>query len=579
MRRSGNRDRYCLTFPRCLVDSPGYEVGRVKLAFRGYFVLAVAVLLAVSSAALAADYPRRVAIAPFTILGSQEEIWQTVEILPRLLSSRLMAMTGAEVLLLSPQETSPADAAKRAGMPLLLKGTVAKLGAGYSIDLTVTDLADGKTAGAFFTAAGTQDDIIPRLGDLAADVSEKIFGVKGARAHAPSPAAQPQAAPPAVSVPAVAPAPVPSGAPGATAAAQAAPAAAPTPAQTAAPAKDWIPSSIQRAGQSDKIADEIYGVVAGDVDDEGNGEVVAYGKNTIYIYRVQGTEVLPYTRISRSRDHHFLNVEAVDLDGDGKKEILVTDLVKEMDLIQSFVLKRTGDVYEEAAGKIPYFLVVLPDWMGKTVVAGQHQGNENPFRGKIVMLRWDGKGFAEGDPLPQNTDILPLSQGVLGLSSARFEKESRLIYTDETSRLRIVDDKGESQYKSSRGYGSSVDFFEWGPYIQIDGRRKPYPLRKAARVAPGGRELPLVLIPEAKEGLLGMVGGVYESTRLVLLQWDGGDFQEKAGTPGSGQFLSGADFLSPSGLRRGGKVVASVIEKTGVAWREQISRLDLFQLE
>ncbi|HBX43559.1 MAG TPA: hypothetical protein DEH27_07085, partial [Deltaproteobacteria bacterium] len=231
-------------------------------------------------------------------------------------------------------------------------------------------------------------------------------------------------------------------------------------------------------------------------------------------------------------------------------------------------------------GKIPYFLVVLPDWTGKTVVVGQHQGFDNPFRGKIVTLRWDGKGLAEGDPLPQNTDILPLSQGVLGLSSARFGEESRLIYTDETSRLRIVDAKGESQYKSSRSlYGSNIDFFEWGPYIEIEGRRKPYPLRKAVRVAPGGGELPLVLIPEVKAGLLGVVSGVFESTRLVLLQWDGGDFQEKAGTPTSGQFLSGADFLSTSGLRRGGKVVASVIEKTEAAWRDKISRLDLFILE
>jgi hypothetical protein len=551
-------------------------VGRVRIALRSFFVLTVAILLAVSSAASAADYPRRIAIAPFAILGPQEEIRQTVEILPRLLSSRLMAMTGAEVLLLSPADTPPADAAKRAGMPLLLKGTVAKLGAGYSIDLTVTDLATGSMAGAFFTAANTQDDIIPRLGDLAGDVSEKLFGVKAARAYAP---------PPAASVPPVAPVPLPSGAPGTTAAAaQPAPAPSPAPAATAAPEGPWVPSSFKRAGQSERITDEIYGVVAGDVDDEGNGEVVAYGKTTIYLYRVKGTELLPYTRISRPLKHHFLNVEAVDLDGDGKKEILVTDLVAEMDLIQSFVLKRKGDVYEEVAGKIPYFLVVLPDWGGKTVVAGQHQGgawqeNESPFQGKIVTLRWDGKGLVEGDPLPQNTDILPLSQGVLGVSSARFGEESRLIYTDETLRIRIVDAKGEPQYKSEPRYGPALDFFEWGPYIQIEGRRKPYPLRKAARVAPGERESPLVLIPEGKASLAGVVGGYYESTRLVLLEWDGGNFVEKAGSQSSGQLLSGADFLSPSGLRRGGKVIASVIEKTGTAWRDKISRLELFLLE
>src|SRR3990170_3685828 len=58
--------------------------------------------------------------------------------------------------------------------------------AGYSIDVTVSDLSTGQTAGAFFVAAATVDEIIPRLADLASDISEKIFGVK--TAHRPPPA-------------------------------------------------------------------------------------------------------------------------------------------------------------------------------------------------------------------------------------------------------------------------------------------------------------------------------------------------------------------------------------------------------
>jgi hypothetical protein len=104
-------------------------------------------------------------------------------------------------------------------------------------------------------------------------------------------------------------------------------------------------------------------------------------------------------------------------------------------------------------------------------------------------------------------------------------------------------------------------------------------LRKAVRVAPGGGESPLVLIPEVKKGLLDVTKGSYDSTRLVLLQWEGGDFSEKAGTKSSNHFLSGADFLSPSGLRRGGKVVASAIEQMGGFMKDKISRLLLFQLE
>jgi len=329
--------------------------------------------------------------------------------------------------------------------------------------------------------------------------------------------------------------------------------------------------------QSDRIPDEIFGVVAGDIDSEGNGEVIAYGTRTLYLYRVKGKEILPYTRVSKTINDHIASIDTIDLDGDGKKEILVTNVVGES--FQSFVLKRKGDVYEEVAAKIPYFLVVLPDWMGKPVVVGQREGIDVPFLGRIVPLRWDGNGFTAGEPFSQNTDILPLSKGIPGLSSARFDEEWRLIYTDETSRLRIVDSGGKSTYKSLDLYGTAMDYFEWGPYNELDGRKPQYRLRKGVRVAPGGGKFPLVMIPEVKKGILDIVQGFYDSTRLVLLQWDGGEFVEKAGSASSSHFLSAADFLSPSGLKRGDMVVASTIEQMGGITKSKISRLILFRLE
>jgi hypothetical protein len=555
------------------------ECGMRKVAPGFRFVLALLFLSAVSSVALAADYPRRIAIASFAILGSHEDIRQTVDIIPRLVSSRLMAMTGAEVLVLPPGDVSPEDAAKKAGLPLLLKGSVAKLGAGYSIDVTVTDLTTGQMAGAFFAAAATEDEIILRLGDLAADISEKMFGVKAARAYAAPPVSYPAAAPPPTAPPAV-----PSGA-AATAPAVSQPEPAPAAPDTLR--SGWIPSSITKVAQSDGITDELYGVVAGDIDSEGNGEVIAYGKQTIYVYRVKEEEIIPYTRVSRTIHDHILSLDAVDLDGDGGKEILVTNVTKlggegshaADESLASFVLKRKGDVYEEVAGKIPYFLAVLPDWMGKPVVVGRREGMDVPYQGKIVPLRWDGKGFIAGEPFPQDTNILPLSDGLAGISSARFDKEWRLVYTDAESRIRILNDEGKSRYKSRALYGSGLDYFEWGPYDEFEGRRKRYLLNKGVRVAPGGETDPLVLTTEVKKGMIDIVQGSYDDTRLVVLQWDGGDFLEKAGTKPTTHFISGSDFLSASGLKRGDRVVASVIEQIGSAFKGKISRLHLYRLE
>jgi len=529
-------------------------------------VLIASCVLASPVTATAAGYDRRIAIAPFASL-TKEDIGGTVSVLPRLLASRLMALAGADVLLLPAGGKSPEEEARGAKYPLLLQGTISKLGKGYSIDVAVTDLSAGKLAGAFFTAAATEDDIIAQLGVLSGEIAEKLFDVQGAiRAVSPAP-------PPAASA-SVPVAPVAIGGVAAAASPQAAPAAAspPVPAPTTL-AAGWSPSSIKRVGESGKILDEVYGVVTVGTDAEGNALVAAHGKTTLYLYRVKGTEISLFTRISKPMDHHILGVCAIDIDGDGSREILVTDLVNET--VASFVLKKKGDAYQEVAGGIRYFLAVLPDWTGKPVLVGQYQGIDTPFQGRIGTLRWDGKGFAEGEKLPQDTDILPLSSGLPGLSSARFGKEWRLIYTDENSYLRVLDAGGKSQYRSTGQYGSTPDFFEWGPIVQIEGRRKGFPVRNPVRVAAGGGEAPLVLIPEIKTGVLGTVS----STRLVLLQWDRGEFTEKASTQSSNRFLTGADFLSMDAFGKGGKIVASEIEKSGSTFGDKISRLLLFQAE
>jgi len=238
---------------------------------------AVLLLCSVSASpvpASAAGYARRIAIAPFASL-MKEDIGATVSVLPRLLASRLMALSGADVVLLPAGGKAPEEQAREAKVPLLLQGTVSKLGKGYSVDTTVTDLETGKTAGAFFAVAATEDDIIAQLGVLSGEIAEKLFGVQGAIRAAAPPA--PVAASPAPSmVPAPAGIPSIGGAPVAVA-----PASPPAPVP-ATPDEGWTPSSLKKVGQSDKIADELYGVVALDPGAEGESEIVAWGSNVLY---------------------------------------------------------------------------------------------------------------------------------------------------------------------------------------------------------------------------------------------------------------------------------------------------------
>ena len=533
-------------------------------------VLLLSCFLASPVPASAAGYSRRIAIAPFTSL-TKEDIGGTVSVLPRLLASRLMALAGADVVLLPAGGKVLEEAAKEAKVPLLLQGTVSKVGKGYSVDTTVTDLETGKTAGAFFAAAATEDDIIAQLGVLSGEIAEKLFGVQGA-IRATSPPAPITASPAPVMVPA------PGGIPSIGGAAVAAALVSPPAPVPATPAEGWAPSSIKKVGQSDKIADEIYGVVAGDVDADGNGEVVTWGRHTIYIYRVKGDEILPYTRISRSIQNHFLNVDAVDLDGDGKKDLVVTNL--EGDRLTSFVLLRKGDGFVETSGTTRHHLAVLREWNGKTIVAGQRGGIGDPFQGKIYAMKWDGKALSEGEPLPLNASILPVSGGgVYSLSTWPSAKDGRWLYVDVEEKLRVLDAEGKSVYKSKDNFGAAADGFEYGEINRLESRYPTLPLRRPPRAIAGPKGEPLVVVTEIRKGPLQKLIGAIESSRVVMLQWDGGGFTERAASPKSDFFYTGLDLLPTGGLRRGGRIIASVIEQSGSAFKDKGSRLVLLQVE
>ena len=187
-----------------------------KIATGAGAALVILSVVSIPRIAVSAEYARRIAIAPFANLTGQEEIKPVVSVLPRLLSTRLMALAGAEVVLLPPGEKSAEEGARDARAVFLLHGTVSKLGKGYSIDTTVTDLSSGKSAGAFFAAAASEDDIIPQLGVMSGEIVDKVFGVRPpapVAAAAPAPAAQ--AATASRPSPVLGPAPpAPAGSPG-----------------------------------------------------------------------------------------------------------------------------------------------------------------------------------------------------------------------------------------------------------------------------------------------------------------------------------------------------------------------------
>jgi len=539
-----------------------------KLAIGAGVALLLLTLLPALPPAAAGEYPRRIAIAPFVNLTGQDEIKPVVAVLPRLLSTRLMALAGAETFLLPPGGKSPDEAAKEAKAPLLLQGTVSKLGKGYSIDTTVTDVSAGTSAGAFFVGAATEDEIIPQVGTLAADMAEKLFGVKSARP-------QPPPAPAAASaVPAPAPAaPAPAAAPAAVAATAPRAAASAPPAPAEAPSGPWDPRKITRVAMSDKIVGEIYRVAVGDVDGDGQPEIVATGGRSVWFFKIKGNEVVPFppNRIERGLADHLLNVEIFDADGDGKAEIFVTDLVNER--LRSFVLKYRNNTFEVAVSDIPYYIAVLSDVDGKPALVGQSAGLEDIFSRTVSIL-----GYANGKVTAGKSLGPSLEAGVFGLNALAVGKEGKYVYVDADEHLRLWDAKGKTLSKTKEYFARGVDHVTKGqiPRNQVS----PMQTWIRGRVLPVGGETgsPVLLTRQAEGATMMKELRNFSDSRVVAGRFDGSSFVVKAASDRVDHLITDA-YPYPANAGPATIVAASVVESLSTALSSAASRVYLYRIE
>ncbi|MDA8122550.1 MAG: VCBS repeat-containing protein [Deltaproteobacteria bacterium] len=531
----------------------GKQVCRAGLAF----VILAVLSCGLASTGVSADYPRRVAIAPFVSL-SQDNIASTVAVLPRLLSSRLMAQAGAEVLLLASGEKSPAEQARGAGVPLLIQGTVTKLGKGYSVDVTALDLETGKTAGAFFTAASTEDEIIPQIGFLAGEISEKLFGIKTA--------VRPSAVQPAVAAPAAPSPPVSPAGP------SAGPSVAPLAAAPAAPSGPWEPRSIVKVAFSDKISDEIFRVSSGDVDGDGNPEVAAIGSRKLWVYKVSGDTVAPFRKHEWNNSHLFLSVETVDIDGDGRAEIVVTDLVG--DRVNSFVLKYKGDVLEPVAQEIPFYIISLEDGKGGRRLAGQRRGISEPFLREITYLKWDGKTLVPDGDVP-----VKVAAGIFGLAAFPGDAENRFLYIDEDEHLRILNPNGKTAYKTKEYYSGAVHLFTWGTETRSNiGPDRHYIRGRIVPVTTEGKS-PLFLIRQSKGNVLFRDTRTFEWSRLLYVSWAGDGFAEKGASDRIDNLMTDFTVLGSGRPGPGTRVAVTTIESNASYASGAVSRIQLYRMD
>ncbi len=521
-------------------NSGGVVMRRIQI------LLAAAVFFLVLSAGSVLATSAKVAILPFDGI-SQEDISFILKAVPRLLKSRIQALTGEEVLL------TEREGLEKLAPDYVVTGTVTKLGGAYSVDVVVSDSSGKKVAGSFVTAKD-ENGIISGLDSLAADLVGKIpaFAV---RAPAKAEYAKEERPAGAAALPL----------PGREISSA-------SPAAAEGKTEDEF-RSIKRLKILGELPGEIIRVAAGEADGDGKVEVAFSSVNRLFIYRFDGEELRRIYFMDREKGAEILNLNFFDLEGDGKEELIVTE--KSGDFLQSFILAWRDGRFRVIAKKLPYYFNVLDDFRGKRVLAGQRMGFGTAYVDRAHVLSWNGSGFEEKEKIkmPESGEF---TAGIINVNALRFKGEQRLVWLDEYEKLKVFDLNGKLLFKSKEAYsGALLSFIIPSEPLKLEGHTNFYVKGRVVKV--GEKQgLPLLLVRFAPEPALIKSVRKFDWSKLEVLEWDGISFVEKASSEKVSDLMT--DFaVMDVGEKK--YIVAPVVETTTFGTVAETSKLLLFILE
>lgn len=435
------------------------------------FVL-ISLFLALSNAAvLCAAEPSKVLILPFTVHADKDMSFLKDGIADmlttRLSRDELVPIAREETMQASQQisgaitEKTAVSLAEKFAADYVAYGSVTVLGDTISTDAKFYDLRKKKNIVIFNQTGKNSGDVISHISLFANQVNNTLFKTETATA---APVVQPAATveksddesrrnpetlwnekKTGIAV-ANNDSPLPKTSP---------PLPAPVPSVVTTEQPVAVPVSGSEMWKSPSLKAEVRGIAVVDVDGDGKNEIVMMTQKDILIYRYTNGTFVKIKEISGGDT--LLGVDAADINGNGKAEIFVTNLIKNNEILSSYVLEWNGTKFDKITDKQRWYyrLIDVPN-KGK-VLMGQKRGVKDIFMGGIVELRWDGREYAPSKEqgLPPNVSVFGFAYGDV-LNTGR---EMTMIFA-ENERLRLLDKEGKEEWRSNDAYGGTSLYME-----------------------------------------------------------------------------------------------------------------------
>ena len=396
------------------------------MRFKKAIILAAAMLLLLPLWGSAQKQVLRVAVLPFTIHSTEDlsylrdGIWDIIstriivegeiETVEKPLVQRFLSdLKGTEI---SDQEARWLGA--RVGADYAVYGSITKAGDYISLDAKVVNVAGTRPTTSAFAQHKGVDEVMTKVDTFAQDIGNRILGRGASYEHR-------------------------------------------------GPLQGRQYLMFQSLGFSKLLnfpRRVLKGVDVGDVDGDGKNEIVAMDHSQLWVYRDEGKDMRLVAEFPTVSNNDFLTLDVIDITGDKKAEICVTNAVDGS--LLSFILTYEDGAFRYLAKGLNWYMrVVKIPGKGEALLA-QRMGVDTDYAGLMHPVEWTGKKVKMGKKLKtgKKGQLPKEAEWIYDVTSGKFtnpDNQEFLVMQEETGKgkVRLMDVAGSLIWKSADELGGS----------------------------------------------------------------------------------------------------------------------------
>jgi len=364
---------------------------------------------------------KKVAVLPFTINADRDLTFLRDGIMDMLISRLAWKdkVAAVEKGLVSKEiekidgpidKSSALKIGKAVNADYVVLGSLTVFGESVSMDASIMDVTEGKELITAFNQSKGMDQVIPAVNQFALDINSKILG---RRLVPPQYVLEPE---------------------------------------QRAVVGETGPESLEPILKA-RVPFEAIGIDAGDVDGDGENEIVAIDYRTVYIYKLKGDKLVPVNKKEGPNWAYYASLDVADLNGNGRAEIYVSNVAGES--ASSFAMEWDGrDFRDLVSGKRWLFRVIDHPIRGKSLI-GQRRQTAGVFLDKVYFLTIEDGDIKEGEEVLsfREANVFNFAigdvEGKGGLESAVLRESGDLL---------LVNSAGNIDLEDGGGYGGSYRY-------------------------------------------------------------------------------------------------------------------------